>query len=275
MFSSFPFVDLQVSNGPTVRRLRFTMSASIPQPFIAFGPAHLTVLALTILIPVLLAWWARHLRSTKFADRVCTGFCATIIGVWALWYVVAYREGWLDWGDGLPFDLCSWAAIASILAMLTRRQSVFELAYFWAMAGTVQGALTPNVPYDFPEIRFVIFSVFHGSIIASVLFMALAMKMRPTARAIPRAYAWTLFYAMSAGAVDWALQVNYGFLRAKPTQESLFDLLPGWPYYIPVMAVLALLSLFVCYAPYYVLDRMAARRAALVITSQKDGRAQV
>lgn len=231
------------------------------QPFVTFGPSHLTALALTIVCPLMLAGVANAVKSHRFVKFVCRTFCVAIFGVWTLWYVVSYREGWLDWGDGLPFDLCSWAAIASVIAMLTRGQTAFELAYFWGMAGTVQGALTPNLPYDFPEIRFVIFSVFHGAIIASVLFMALAMKMRPYANAIPKAFGWTLFYAVCAGSIDWLLNVNYGFLHAKPAQQSLFDLLPPWPYYIPVMAVLALVAMLICYAPYYIADRRRARHA--------------
>lgn len=184
-----------------------------------------------------------------------------MLGVWGIWYAVAYREGWLTWGDGLPLDLCSWAAIAAIVAMLARNQTAFDLAYFWGMAGTLQGALTPNLPFDFPEIRFIVFAVFHGGIIAAVLFMVFGLKMRPYGKSIPRVIVWTLIYAVSAGLADWLLRVNYGFLRAKPEHVSLFDLMPAWPHYIPVLAGLAAVSVALYYAPFFVLDRVRSRRS--------------
>jgi hypothetical integral membrane protein (TIGR02206 family) len=224
------------------------------QPFVTFGPSHLGMMATSFVLPVLLTVVARLVDSRTFERLVCLVFAAAIAGIWGLWYVAAYRIGWLTWSDGLPLDLCGWAAIATIVALVRRNQYTYELAYFWAMCGTLQGMLTPDTPYDFPEIRFIVFAVFHGGIIASVLFMTLAMKMRPFARSIPRVIGWTVVYALVAGFFDWRLGVNYGFLRAKPGHVSLFDLMPDWPYYIPVLVGLAVLSVLIYYAPFFVLD---------------------
>ena len=60
----------------------------------------------------------------------------------------------------------------------------------------------------------------------------------------------------AAGAVDWALGVNYGFLRSKPIYASLYDLMPAWPYYLPVVVALAVLSTLICYAPFFLADRL-------------------
>ena len=124
----------------------------------------------------------------------------------------------------------------------------------------MQGLLTPGISFDFPEPRFIEFSVFHGGIVASVLFLTLGMKLRPVTASIPRVIGWTLLYALLAGAVDWALGVNYGFLRAKPPHASLYDLMPAWPYYIPVVVGLGLLSVAIYYAPFFLVDRVKAWR---------------
>ena len=109
------------------------------------------------------------------------------------------------------------------------------MAYFWALAGTLQGLLRPGIPYDFPEFRFIDFTIFHGGIIASVLFLTFGMKMRPYPASMPRVIAWSLVYMAVAGLVDWQLGVDYGFLRSKPIYPSLYDLMPAWPYYLPVV----------------------------------------
>jgi len=63
-----------------------------------------------------------------------------------------------------------------------------------------------------------------------------------------------------AGAADALLGVNYGFLRAKPGHASLYDLMPAWPYYLPVVAGLAVAAVLVFYAPFFALDRLRTRR---------------
>ncbi len=230
------------------------------QPFATFGPSHLAVLATSVLLPLVLAAVARRLDSRKFERAVCLFFAVAVAWAWIYWYVVAEKYGWLTLGDSLPLNLCDWAAAAAIAAFLGRSRRAFELAYFWALCGTTQGLLTPDIPYDFPEVRFIQFSVFHGGIIAGVLFLVFGMRMRPHADAVGRVLVWTVGYAAVAGAADALLGVNYGFLRAKPGHASLYDLMPAWPYYLPVVAGLAVAAVLVFYAPFFALDRLRTRR---------------
>jgi hypothetical integral membrane protein (TIGR02206 family) len=229
-------------------------------PFATFGPSHLTVLAASFFLPLMLAIVARRLDSRKFERAVCLFFAVAVAWAWLYWYVVAGKYGWLTLGDSLPLNLCDWAAAAAIVAFLGRKERAFELAYFWALCGTTQGLLTPDIPYDFPEVRFIQFSVFHGGIIAGVLFLVFGMKMRPHAGAIGRVLVWTAGYAAVAGATDALVGVNYGFLRAKPGHASLYDLMPAWPYYLPVVAGLAIGAVLIFYAPFFLLDRLRRRR---------------
>jgi len=240
--------------------------ASQLQPFVVFGPSHRLVLALIVLVPLALSLLVRLAPNRHLERAIRYGFALIIAGSWTAWYVVFTKMGWIDWGNALPFDLCSWAAIATILALLTSGQKSYELAYFWALAGTLQGIVTPDIPDDFPSFRFIEFSLFHGGIIAAVLFLTVGVKMRPRPASIPRVITWSLIYMAAAGVVDWVLKVNYGFLRAKPGHASLYDLMPAWPWYLGVVVVLALVSVLICYAPFFVWDvahRLKARHTNL------------
>lgn len=228
------------------------------QPFVLFGRSHLIVLALTIAVPLLLALLVRIAKSRGLARSICWIFAAAIGGIWVVWYFVFYRNGWLDPGNALPMDLCSWAAIATLITLIRPNQKTYELAYFWALAGTLQGLLRPGIPYDFPEFRFIDFTIFHGGIIAAVLFLTWGLKLRPYLASIPRVIAWSLVYMAVAGVVDWQLGVDYGFLRSKPIYPSLFDLMPVWPYYLPVLVGLGLLSTLIYYLPFFIADRLRA-----------------
>ena len=230
------------------------------QPFVLFGRSHEIVLALMVLVPVVLSLLVRATASRALTRLICWIFAAAILGAWAFWYIIATRYGWLDFGNELPMDLCSWAAIATVATLIYPNQKSYELAYFWALAGTVQGILRPGIPFDFPDPRFIEFSIFHGGIIASVIFLTLGMRMRPYPASLPRVWVWTLFYMAAAGSVDWALGVDYGFLRSKPIYPSLFDPMPAWPYYLPVLVVLGVLSTLIYYAPFFLADRLRGLR---------------
>ncbi|MEJ0042764.1 MAG: TIGR02206 family membrane protein [Rhizomicrobium sp.] len=155
-------------------------------------------------------------------------------------------------------NLCDWASIALIATLLVPGQRTFELAYFWALAGTTQGLVTPDVNYAFPEAQFVVFLLGHGAIVAAVLYLVFGSGLRPVPASIPRVVAWTFGYAAAAAAADWLLGVNYGFFRAKPGHATVFDLMPAWPWYIPEAIALGILATLVLYIPWYIADRMRA-----------------
>jgi uncharacterized membrane protein YwaF len=58
---------------------------------------------------------------------------------------------------------------------------------------------------------------------------------------------------------DWALGVNYGFLRAKPLSASLIDLLSPWPWYIPELVAVGFGFVLVYYLPFAAADALKAR----------------
>ena len=234
------------------------------RPFVPFSEDHLIAIALAFVAPVLLVVAVRPL-GRPYA-RGLSLFLAALLAVnWFLWMGLLYRKGWLTLGSVLPLNLCDWATIVTVITLVRPTQRTFELSYFWALAGTLQGMMTPDVVYDFPDWQFVLFFVFHSGIIASVLYLIFAEGLRPVPASIPRVILWTLFYAAVAGAADWLLGTNYGFLRAKPPFHTVFDFLPPWPLYIPVLIVLGVLSTFVYYAPWFLVDqwKRARERSAI------------
>jgi hypothetical integral membrane protein (TIGR02206 family) len=225
--------------------------------FVLFGPQHLVVIALTFAIPALQAGLVRARPRADAAIRYV--FAALLIGTWIGWYALFIARDWLGAGNELPMNLCDWATVALIVTLIRPNQKAYELAYFWALAGTMQGLVTPDVNFSFPEPQFVVFFLGHATIIAAVLYLTFGARMRPVPASIPRVAAWTFAYAAAAGLTDWFLGVNYGFFRAKPGHATFYDLLPAWPYYIPVTIGLGIVCILVLYAPWFVADRLRRR----------------
>jgi hypothetical integral membrane protein (TIGR02206 family) len=227
--------------------------------FVMFGPAHLAAIAIAFAAPVVLALLVRVFDHERFANILRWAFAAELIATYALWYWLLYARGWMHVGNILPMHLCDWAAIVTIVTLLRPNQRTYELAYFWALTGTLQATLTPELAYDFPDPRFLVFFGFHCGVIAAVLFLTLGLRMRPTASSIPRVFLWSMVYLAAAGTVDWWFGVNFGFLRAKSVNPSALDLLAPWPWYVAELVPIGMALVLVLYAPFFVADRLRRR----------------
>jgi hypothetical integral membrane protein (TIGR02206 family) len=231
----------------------------MPHPFILFGRDHLIVLALTFLVPLSLAALTR--RSTAAVRAMRFAFAAWLIGAWIFWFWMIFDLGWQSAQTLLPMHLCDWATIVTIFTLLMPNQRSYELSYFWCLCGTLLATITPDLLYSFPDLRFDIFFAFHGGVIAAMLYLTFAARMRPYLSSIPRAIGWTLIYFAAASTVDWLFQVNFGFLRAKPAAATMMNALAPWPWYIAELAGLALVLILIWYLPWLIADRTRAERS--------------
>ncbi|HEX3431369.1 MAG TPA: TIGR02206 family membrane protein [Rhizomicrobium sp.] len=230
------------------------------RPFAAFGASHIAVLVLTAAVPLALAVAVRRSRSEVLARAISLLFAAILITTWAIWYWLIVSRGWVSPETVLPMNLCDWATITAVATLLKSNQRSYELAYFWALSGTLQALLTPELFYDFPDLRFIIFFAFHGGTIAAVLFLTLARGFRPYPSSLPRVMAWSLTYLALALAVNRLFGTNFGYLSAKPATPSLLDFLGPWPIYIAALAGLGIFYVLLLYAPFFVADRFERQR---------------
>ena len=200
-------------------------------------------------------------RNPLFERRVRLALAGLLIGTWIVWFMLLYARHWFGPGNILPMNLCDWAALLTIVTLLRPGQRSYELAYFWALSGTLQALLTPDLRYDFPDMRFDVFFLFHSGIIAAVLYLTFGARLRPWPSSLPRVVLWSLVYLGCAFAVNAIFNTNFGYLSAKPPGPSLFDAMAPWPYYIGELAVLGLLSILLYYSPFYFADRMRQSRS--------------
>jgi hypothetical integral membrane protein (TIGR02206 family) len=228
-------------------------------PFVRFGPPHLMVIALTFAAPLFLAAAVRWSDSAAVARAVSWFLVGMLVGGETLTLVFLARDGDLTIASAAPMYLCDWAAAAAVITLIHPNQRTYELCYFWALAGTMQALLTPDLSYGFPDPRFISFFALHGGVIAAALYLTLGVGMRPVPMSIVRALAWSAVYLAVAMAVNAIFGTNYGYLRAKPAHASLLDDMAPWPFYIPQLVLLAILSCLVYYLPFFMIDRLRRR----------------
>jgi hypothetical integral membrane protein (TIGR02206 family) len=212
-----------------------------------FGPSHLTVIFLTFAVPGLVALALRKWKSPGAEWTVCAAWALMLLAsrIGALAY--AWHNGVRDPAELLPMQFCDWACAAAFVALLFRNILAFEIAYFWGLAGTLQAVLTPDLDFDWPDPRFVLFFTSHSGLIGASLLLIWGFGFRPRPGAVWRMWLACQVYLAATMLLNVLLHTNYGYLQSKPLNPSLMDDLGPWPWYIVAMEFLAL-AFFCLYA---------------------------
>ncbi len=220
----------------------------------------------TVLVP-LLFWAALQVLKAKASPRAVTTFQHSVSWFLSVVLVVSYvgalvlkshGEG-LSTDAALPMHLCDWAAVAILIALIGRGQASFDVAYCWGLAGTFQALVTPAITVDSSAgLRVWCFMLIHSVIPASVLWLLLGPKMRPSARSWRRVALWSTVYLLTAVLANHFANANYGFLARRPDKPTLLDHFPnpagGWLYILSINAfALSLFALML--APWRIASR--------------------
>jgi hypothetical integral membrane protein (TIGR02206 family) len=227
--------------------------------FAPFGPAHLAAITLTLASPLMLTVIARLDDNGTMTHAINLILATTLVANRLTGLALLLRDNELAMQSLLPMHLCDWAEVATVITLIYPNQWTYELSYFWTLGGTLQAVLTPDLRYGFPHPQFINFFVQHGGTITAVVYLTLALGMRPFPISIARTLAWSAAYFGAAMAVNLMLGTNFGYLHAKPEHPSLMDYMAPWPLYLIELAVLAIILCLIYYLPFFLIDRWRSR----------------
>ncbi len=151
----------------------------------------------------------------------------------------------------LPLALCDMGVVIAAVACWWRVAVLVEITYFWGLAGTLQGVVTPDLNVSFPHLVFFQYVVGHLGIVVAALFLVVGMRIEPRPGAVPRVFAITAAYTALVGLVDALTGANYMFLRRPPSEWTLLRLLGPWPWYVATAALIALVLFTLLDIPFW------------------------
>ena len=167
----------------------------------------------------------------------------------------------------LPLQLSDAVTLTSVAALWHPESALLvELVYFWALSASVQAVLTPDLTQSFPDPLFFTYFATHSGAIAAACLLVFGARRAPRPDALWRVYAITAAFAAVAAVATVVTGGNYMFLRRKPADGSLLDVMGPWPVYIFAGAGLGLLlfALLAAVARWSVPNRPSARPRRLV-----------
>jgi hypothetical integral membrane protein (TIGR02206 family) len=215
---------------------------------------HVAALAVTAVVAALLVAGARRL-----GDGFARGAARVLAVVMLAGFVVeqltyALRGEW-SLEVNLPLQLTDAVTIVAVYALWEpRRGLAAELVYFWALSASLQAVLTPDLNDTFPDVLYFTYFATHAGAVLAACLLVFGMGLAPRPGAVARVLAATVAFAGLAAVATVATGGNYMFLRRKPVDGSLLDVMGPWPWYILAAAVLALVL-------FLALDALARRAA--------------
>ena len=217
--------------------------------FILFGTAHSLTITLTLLIVILVPLL---LKNLKFQNKIRVSMALAtllIINEIANMFISTYIYG-NPLIYSLPLHLCGMAALLTAWMLYQHSYRAYEVAYFWAVGGSIPAMLTPDLIVGFPHFSFIKFFFAHGLIIMGVIYATIVFEFRPTLLSVAKAVGAAIVLMIFIALIDYLLDANYMYLFEKPVQNTMMDFMGPWPWYILSLIVIGTLIMFLCYLPF-------------------------
>lgn len=212
-----------------------------------FTPAHILSL---LIIGLFIFWVVRKGRresepvAWKIALMLAWGTFLTqcIETIYRLW-TNAY-DPYVD----LPLYLCDIITLILPFVIYYRQRKWVGILYFWALAGTFQALITPDVESPFPSFHYIRYFLTHGGIVATVLYVILVWKIRIKWQDFVNAILFAQLYLVLIHVFNQIFLSNYSYTMQKPAGATMLDYFGPWPWYLlggEMLMILLFLALIV------------------------------
>lgn len=245
--------------------LTYFFGAGTEPEFAIFTFAHFAPILLMLALILLIARKKDWLRSFRHEEalRWILAFVLIISDMSYYWRLVG--SPWLQPGpvENLPIGVCGWAVIFCSFLVVTKKQTLFDIAYFWLLSGSVFALLTPTpLTYTGPtRFRYYQFWLEHTMGYVAVFYMIFVHGMRPTVRSAFKSLAALLVIAAIAYWVNTMIPgANYLYLARPESAPSVLDILPpNFALRTAIIVLVILLMFCLAYLPWYLKDRREAQ----------------
>ena len=244
--------------------LQYFFLAGTEAEFALFTPAHFAPILLLVAVIFLIRKNRDALRQWKHEEmlRYVLGF-ALIISDMAYYWRLVGGAPWLQPNpvENLPIGVCGWAVIFCSFMVVGKSQSLFDIAYFWLLSGSLFALLTPTpLTYTGPtRFRYYQFWAEHTLGYVAIFYMIFVHNMRPTVKSAIKSYIALLIMAVIAYSVNTMIPgANYLYLARPEAAPSVLDILPpNFALRTGIIAAVITLMFALAYLPWYLKDKKA------------------
>lgn len=233
-----------------------------------FSLAHFLPIGILFLTIFLLYKFRKQIGNYKHEEkiRLILAFVLIITEMSYFWRLVGVPSLNPNPIDHLPITICGWAIIFCSYLLVSKSQSLFDIAYFWVFAGTIFALITPTViSYTGPtRFRYYQFWLEHTLGYIAIFYMIFVHKFRPVPKSIVKSYISLAVMAVIAYMSNEMLGpgANYLFMARPESTPSILDILPkNLAVRLSIMALVVSFMFFLSYLPWLIMDVVKKKKA--------------
>lgn len=248
--------------------LQYFLGQGLTPEFTNFTFAHLAPVLLMIAVIALIIKFANKIRNLKCEKtlRYILAFALICSEMAYYWRLIAIPSLNPNPVDHLPISVCGWAVVFCSFMVIGKTQSLFDISYFWLLAGSIFALITPTViTYTGPtRFRYYQFWLEHTLGYVAIFYMMFVHKMRPTVKSAIKSYICLVILAVVAYFANIIIGpgANYLFMARPESTPSILDILPSnFILRLIIMASAITALYFVAYLPWLIKDIRAKKSA--------------
>lgn len=230
--------------------------------FKSFTLAHFLPIIIMAVVIYFIYRYREQIRNYKNEKNIRTilAFVLIICEMSYYWRLVGVISLNPNPHEHLPITICGWVIIFSSYLLVTKSQSLFDIAYFWVFSGTIFALITPTVITYCGPTRFRYYQFWGEHLFGylAIFYMIFVHKFRPTAKSLVKSYLCLVVLAFIAFLANQMLGAgaNYLFMAELEETTSLLDLLPkNYALRVLLMAAVVSLLFILSYLPWFFKDK--------------------
>jgi len=220
--------------------------------FEPFSLNHIIPLLLIIIGVYLIFRFREKLGNPKYEKTIRYS-----IAIFAIFLEVSFQSwqmyhGVWDLADSLPLHLCRLTSYLGIIAMLTKSNNIFEIAYFWSLGGVVS-IMFPDILDGPDRFRYYHFVVYHILFFYMYMYMLFVLKFELNFKSFKKSYLILLaFVLIVIIPVNNIFDMNYMYLLFPA--DTPFTIFGEHGYFLYIIGCLSLTTVIMIlwYLPIHV-----------------------
>lgn len=233
--------------------------------FTLLSAAHILPILLLLGVIALIYCLRNRIRSGKWEEKLRYAIAFTLIICDMSYYWRLSSAPWLSAGviESLPIGVCGWSVILCSFMMIGKKQTLFDICYFWLLSGSLFALLTPTpITFTGPtRFRYYQFWVEHTMGYVAIFYMIFVHGMRPTVKSAFKSFGALVILAAVAYYVNTLIPgANYLYMARPEAAPSVLDILPAnFALRLTIMTAAIAAMYALAYLPWYLKDRRAAK----------------
>lgn len=193
-----------------------------------FTLAHFIPIIIMLVVIYLLYRYQEQIRNWKYEENARIIFAAVVLfsDMSYFWHKIYIGA---NIANHLPVTICGWAAIMSAFMLMTKKKGLFDVVYFFVLAGSINALITPAVIIDNgpTHFRYYQFWIEHTSIFIAVFYMIFIFGYKINLKSMLRSAIVLVILTILAIYVNVNIEgANYLFLSTTEAGESALNFLP-------------------------------------------------